>query len=105
MHDDNISKNQKKMLKLLSQVVEKYHPEKYKAIGYSNIYFFISLNYLLQGKKKPSWETFYESIRYNFDIKRIFVYFFAFFIPHTILINFPPKLKSSLKKFFQHYFQ
>ena len=104
MHDSNISKDQEKMITLLTQVVERYHPEKYKNIAYSNIYFFSSLNAILQKNYKISYQYITQSLSYKPDIKRILIYILSLCMPHIIFNKFSPNKRAKIKQWFQKYF-
>ena len=93
------------MLKLLSEVIEKYHPDKYKKIAYSNAYFFVSLNLILQNKIKESFGYFKQSIKYKKSIKRILLYIVSIITPSKLIQKIPYNLSTKIKKFIQKYFQ
>ncbi len=105
IHDNNISKDQKRMLKLLSEVIEKYHPDKYKKIAYSNAYFFVSLNLILQNKRRESFSYFKQSIKFRKSIKRLFIYLLAIITPRKLIQKLPYNFTTKIKKFIQKYFQ
>ena len=104
IHATNISKDQQKMITLLSQVVDKYLPWEYKNIWYANIYFYTSLNYLLIKDLSQSYISIKKSWKYKRNIWRIIVRFIS--IPWSLLASLlSNKQKSYLKKLYQQLFQ
>ncbi len=101
IHSQNISKDQKKMTKLLTEVVDRYHGEKYKNIGYSNIYFFVALNNILQHRYIESFVIFRKSLEFQFRFWRILLYVFTLVSPVTWISKTFPRLFSFLKKIMQ----
>jgi hypothetical protein len=105
MHPNNISKDQKKMITLLSQVVQQYFPDKYKKIWYSNIYFFASLNYILQNKFKESYQGIKTSQKYQKSLKRRIVWGSSIIIPTKLIHKLPTNWLIFIKKLIQKMFQ
>lgn len=101
MHDNNISKDQNRMIKLLKEVVDTYVPLIYRNIQYGNIYFFSSLNLILQHKYHKAFELWRISLSFDFRISRIFIFIFAIISPVGYISRNFPRFFSFLKKCIQ----
>ncbi len=101
MHDKNISKDQNRMINLLSEVVDIYIPKEYRNIQYGNIYFFTSLNYLTQYDYLKALRFFRKSLSFDFRIFRIPVFMVAILTPTAFIIKCFPKSFTFLKKMIQ----
>jgi uncharacterized membrane protein YoaK (UPF0700 family) len=105
IYDNNISKNYDKVLILLSQVIQNYCPKDLQKIGYSNIYFTNALSNLSIGKYKKSFSSFFSSVNYRFDFKKIAIFCLALLVPHKILNLLPKKLLNKTKSIILRFFQ
>ncbi|NUJ98140.1 glycosyltransferase family 2 protein [Candidatus Gracilibacteria bacterium] len=105
IYENNISKNYDKILSMLSEVIEKYCPEKLKNIGYSNIYFTNSLSNLSIGNYKKAFSSIKKSLKYKFKINKIIVFIIAFLIPKKLLNMIPKKSLNKIKSFILKKFQ
>jgi hypothetical protein len=101
MHEHNISKDSKKMIKLLREVVDHYIPMEYKDKQYANIYFFISLNDITAHRYMESLRLFRISLSFEYHLSRIFIYVLALLSPVSFIARHFPKLFSFLKKIVQ----
>jgi hypothetical protein len=101
MHVNNISKDQNRMVALLTQVVERYIPLEYQNKQYANIYFFTALNLLTQGQYKNSLSSLSSSLSYEFHISRICIYVLALVSPTAYIVKHFPNLFTFLKKIVQ----
>lgn len=101
MHQNNISKDSKKMIKLLREVVDYYIPMKYKERQYGNIYFFTALNLLTQHQYYHSFRTFVTSCSYEFHITRVGIYLLVLISPSAYIARNFPQLFTFLKKIVQ----
>jgi glycosyltransferase involved in cell wall biosynthesis len=104
IHENNISKDYEKILKMLIQVIDKYCPNDLKKIWYSNIYFTNSLSNLTIGKYKQSFISIGKSLSYKSDIKKSLLFIISFF--WSFVIKFIPKnilnkTKSIILKYIQ----
>lgn len=101
MHDNNISKDFKKMIKLLKEVVDIYIPMEYKNTQNANIYFFTALNAIKSNLYKESLRLFRISLGFEYHLSRIFIYILAFVSPVSFIARHFPKLFSFLRKIVQ----
>lgn len=101
MHENNISKDQKKMIKLLREVVGSYIPVVYRDIQYGNIYFFTALNAIVAHRYVESFQLFRTSLNFQYSWPRIFIYFLALVSPTRYIAENFPKLFTFLKKVVQ----
>ena len=104
IHAQNISKDQVRMRDLLAEVVDKYIPPEYKNLEYGNIYFFTSLNFILQWEYRKSYRNFLQSLRFDFRPMRIIIYIVALMSPVRYIADRHPKLFMSIKKTIQKFF-
>ena len=98
MHDNNISKDQKKMIKLLREVVDTYIPIEYKDIQYGNIYFFTALNEVAAHRYTESLRLLRISLSFEYHFSRILIYILALISPVSFIARYFPKLFSLVKK-------
>ena len=101
MHENNISKDSKKMIKLLKEVVDHYIPIEYKDKQYANIYFFTALNEIVARRYRESLRLFIASRSFEYHISRVFIYILALISPVRFIARYFPKLFSCLKKIIQ----
>lgn len=101
MHASNISKDSKKMITLLKEVVDRYIPIEYKDKQYANIYFFTALNGITAHRYMESLRLFRISLTFEYHLSRIFIYIFAILSPISLIAKHFPKLFSFLKKVVQ----
>ncbi len=103
MHENNISKDSKKMIKLLREVVDHYIPLEYKDKQYANIYFFTALNGVAAHRYMESFRLFRISLSFEYHLSRIFIYILALVSPVSFIARHFPKLFSFLKKCVQRF--
>ena len=101
MHANNISKDQNRMIVLLTQVVERYIPSEHQNRQYANIYFFTALNMITQGQYSNSFGSLRSSLSYEFHISRICIYVLALVSPISHIARHFPNLFTFLKKIVQ----
>ena len=101
MHANNISKDQNRMITLLTQVVDRYIPIEYREQQYANIYFFSALNLITQSRYHESFRFLRYSLGYEFHISHICIYVLAFVSPTAYIANHFPSLFAILKKIVQ----
>lgn len=101
MHENNISKDSNKMIKLLKEVVDHYIPLKYKDKQYANIYFFTALNGIAARRYRESLRLFRISLSFEYHPTRIFIYILAVISPVSFMASHFPKFFSFLKKIVQ----
>ncbi len=101
MHANNISKDQNRMIELLTQVVDNYIPIEYRQKQYANMYFFSALNLITQSRYSDSLRFFRSSLTYEFYISRICIYLLALVSPITYIAHHFPNIFVILKKIVQ----
>ena len=101
MHENNISKDQNRMIVLLAQVVERYIPSEYQNRQYANIYFFTALNLIIQRQYRDSLESLQHSLSCEFHFSRISMYILALVSPTAYIARYFPNLFTFLKKIVQ----
>lgn len=104
MHENNISKDYKKMIKLLKEVVDKYIPMEHKDKQYANIYFFTALNALRSHLYNESFRLLRISLSFEYHLSRILIYILAYISPVSFIARYFPKFFSFLKKIVQRLF-
>ncbi len=98
MHDNNISKNLKKMIKLLTEVTDHYVPLEYRNKQYANIYFYTALNAIVLKQYIESIRFLRLSLGFEYHITRIFIYSLALVSPMNYIAKHYPRVFSFLKK-------
>ncbi len=101
IHIGNISKDPKRMVELLSWVIEHYLPQEYKNRGYANLYFHIALNAIVAHRYRNSLQLFQASQAFEYQFSRIIIYFLALISPVSFIARYFPKCFSFLKKIIQ----
>ncbi len=101
MHASNISKDQDRMIALLTQVVERYVPEEYRERQYANIYFFSSLNLIIQSRYRDSFRFLRISCSHRLQFSRVLIYCLALVSPTRWIAARHPRIFSTIKKMIQ----
>ena len=101
MHGNNISKDQNRMTTLLTQVVDRYIPIEYREQQYANIYFYSSLNLIVQGQYRQSLRLFRISLSHDLQVIRVFIYLLAFVSPTRFIADRFPRVFTLIRQIIQ----
>ena len=104
VHSASISKDQKRMFTLLSQVVAKYTPKSLQSIGNANVAYLIALGFLRQWNRKDALEYFHKSQRNEISVKKFIIFIISFLLP-TSVISGQSRLFNYAKRLVLKYLQ
>ncbi|MBC7498172.1 glycosyltransferase family 2 protein [Candidatus Gracilibacteria bacterium] len=101
MHANNISKDQNRMIGLLIQVVDRYIPIEYREKQYANIYFFASLNLIIQRQYCRSLQLFRTALSHELQFARVLIYCIALVSPTRFIADRFPRIFFRIKQIIQ----
>ncbi len=101
MHASNISKDQNRMITLLTQVVDRYIPIKYRGRQYANIYFFASLNLIAQQRYRRSLQLFRIALSHELQFSQVLIYCLALVSPAHLIAERYPRVFSLIRRTIQ----
>lgn len=101
MHANNISKDQNKMITLLTQVVDRYIPIEYREQQYANIYFYSSLNLIVQGQYRQSLRLFRAVHTHGLQFARVLIYCLALVSPARFIADRFPRVFTFIRQIIQ----
>lgn len=103
MHEHNISKNPKKMITLLTEVVDHYIPLDFRDKQYANIYFYSALNARAARRYMDSLFFLRRSLAFEFYFSRVLIYVITVLSPVSSIARYFPRTFSFLKKCVQRF--
>ena len=98
MHASNISKDQDRMIALLTEVVDRYIPWEYRTRQYANIYFFASLNLITQQRYRRSLRLFRIALSHELQFSRVLIYCLALVSPAHFIAERYPRVFSFIRR-------
>ncbi len=101
MHANNISKDQNRMIGLLTQVVDRYIPVEYREKQYANIYFFASLNLIIQQQYRQSLRLFRTALSHELQFARVLIYCIALVSPARFIADRFPQIFARIRQIIQ----
>jgi glycosyltransferase involved in cell wall biosynthesis len=101
MHANNISKDQSRMIRLLTQVVDLYIPVEYREKQYANMYFFASLNLIIQQQYRQSLRLFRTALSHELQFARVVLYCLALVSPARFIADRFPQIFARIRQIIQ----
>lgn len=101
MHANNISKDQNRMIGLLTQVVDRYIPVEYREKQYANMYFFASLNLIIQQQYRQSLRLFRTALSHELQFARVLIYCIALVSPARFIADRFPQIFARIRQIIQ----